>query len=141
MQDCFVTEAAETGMAMDYFDSLPDYDVPKYWKEGEDRWHRRLSINDEKRDVVHFKAIRKVVNSCTAFVGMGDYNDLVAAVDELCGELVDVAFNSSWLGKEEIADHRNVVRHFGGGYRLRPVEQQSCDALSWCSHCEATHNL
>jgi hypothetical protein len=118
-----MTEAAETGMSMHYLDFLPDYDVPKYWKEGEDRWHCRLSINDEKRDMIYFEAIRKVVNSCTIFVGMGDYDDLVAAVDELCGELIDVAFNSSWLGKEEVADHGNVVRHFGRGGQTAPSRE------------------
>jgi hypothetical protein len=136
-----VAEAAETGMAMHYLNLLSDYNVPKDWKEGEERWHCRLPINDEKGDMVYFEPIRKVVNSCTAFVGMSDDNDLVAAVDELCGELIDVAFNSSWLGKEEVADHGNVVRHFGRGGRLRPAEQQSCDALLWRSKCEGTHDL
>jgi hypothetical protein len=46
-----------------------------------------------------------------------DNYDLVASVDELRGELVDVAFDSSWLGEEEVADHRNIVRH-GGEARL-----------------------
>jgi hypothetical protein len=29
--------------------------------------------------------------------------------------LVDVAFDSSWLWEEEIANHGNVVRHDGDG--------------------------
>ena len=91
--------------------------------------------------MVHFEPICEVVNSRAAFVGMGDDNDLVAAVDELCGELINVAFNSSWLGKEEVAYHGNVVRHFGRGGRLRPAEQQSRNALSWRSNCGATHDL
>ena len=125
-----MAEAAEAGMAMNYFNLLPDYDVPKYWKEGEDRWHRRLSVNDEKRDMVDFESIGKVVDSCTAFVGMSDHDDLVAAVDELRGELVDVAFNSSWLRKEEVAYHGDVVRHVGNESGPCPVEQQSYDVLS-----------
>jgi hypothetical protein len=36
---------------------------------------------------------------------------LMAAIDELGGELVDVAFNAAGLGKEEVADHGDVVRH------------------------------
>lgn len=83
MQYCFMAEAAEAGMAMNDFNLLPDYDVPKYWKEGEDRWHRRLSVNDEKRYMVNLEAIGKVVDSCTAFVSMSDYDDLMAAVNEL----------------------------------------------------------
>ena len=136
-----MAEAAEAGMAMNYFNLLPDYDVPKYWKEGKDRWHRRLSVDDEKRYMVDFEAIGKVVDSCTAFVGMSDYNDLVAAVDELRGELVDVAFNSSWLRKEEVTDHGDVVRHIGNEGRPCPVEQQSCDALSLRSAWYGMHDL
>ena len=106
-----MAEAAEAGMAMNYFNLLPDYDVPKYWKEGKDCWHRRLSVDDEKRYMVDFEAIGKVVDSCTAFVGMSDYDDLLAAVDELGGELVDAAFNSSLLRKKKVTDHGDVVRH------------------------------
>ena len=83
--------------------------------------------------MVDFKAICKIVDSCTAFVGMSDYDDFVAAIDELRGKLIDVAFNSSWLGKEEVADHCDVVRHFCRESRLRPTEQQSRNALSWRS--------
>jgi len=36
---------------------------------------------------------------------------LMAAIDELGGELVDMAFDATWLGKEEVADHGDVVRH------------------------------
>ena len=125
-----MAEAAEAGMTMNYFNLLPDYDVSKYWKEGEDGWHRRLSVNDEKRYMVNLEAIGKVVDSCTAFVGMSDHDDLVAAVDELRGELVNVAFNSSWLRKEEVAYHGDVVRHVDNESRPCPVEQQTCGALS-----------
>ena len=117
-----MAEAAEAGVAMHYLNFLSDYDIPKYWKEGEDRWHCRFPINDEERNMVHFEAVRQIVNSCTTFVGMGDYDDLVATVNELSGELVDVALNSSWLGEEEVADHGNVVWHFGDAGRPRPVE-------------------
>ena len=115
-----MAEAAETGVAMHYLDLFSDYNIPKYWKEGEDGWHCRLSINNEKGNMVNFKSIRKIVDSCTAFVGMGDDNNLVTAVDEPSGELIDVAFNSSRLRKEEVADHGNVVRHLGRDGRLRP---------------------
>ena len=39
------------------------------------------------------------------------YN-LVPTVYKFCRELIDVAFHSPRLGEEEVADHRNVVRHF-----------------------------
>ena len=136
-----MTEAAETGMAMHYLYFLPDYDVPKHWEEGEDCRKCCLSIDDEKRDVIHFKAIRKIVNSRTAFIGMSDNDNLVAAVDKLCGQLIDVAFNSSWLRKEKVADHGNVVRHLGREGRLRPTEQQPCNALSWRRNWQSMHDL
>lgn len=41
-----------------------------------------------------------------------DYH-FVAAINELRGDLVDVTFDSSWLGKEEVANHGNIVRHYG----------------------------
>jgi hypothetical protein len=120
MQYCFMAEATKTSMTMNYFNPLPKYDVPKYWEEGEDRWHRRLSVDDEKRYMVDLEAIGEVVHSCTAFVGMSDYDDLVAAVDELRGELVDVAFNSSGLRKEEVTYHGDVVRHVGNEGKSLP---------------------
>lgn len=61
--------------------------------------------------MVDLEAIREVSHSGSPFVCMRDDDDLVAAVDELRGELVDVAFDSSWLGEEEVADHSNIVRH------------------------------
>lgn len=64
--------------------------------------------------MVDFEAICEVSNASSAFVCMRDDNHLVPAVDELRGELVDVAFDSAWLGKEPVADHCNVVRHGGG---------------------------
>lgn len=42
---------------------------------------------------------------------MCDDDDLVATIDELGGELVDVAFNAAGLGEKEVADHGDVVRH------------------------------
>ena len=136
-----MAEAAQAGMTMHYLNSLPDNDVPKYWEEGEEGRKCCLSIDDEKRDVVDFEAICKVVDSCTAFVGMSDYNDFVATINELRGKLIDVTFNSSWLGEEEVADHGDIVRHIGRESRLRPTEQQSRNALSWCSNLQAMHDL
>lgn len=42
---------------------------------------------------------------------MGDDDDLVAAVDELGGELVNMGFDAARLWEEEVADHGDVVGH------------------------------
>jgi len=61
--------------------------------------------------VVDLEAIREISHSSSALVCMRDNDDLVASVDELRGELVDVTFDSPWLGEEEVADHSDIVRH------------------------------
>ena len=45
---------------------------------------------------------------------MCDYDDFMAAIDELGRELIDMAFNATGLGKKEVADHGDVVRHVEG---------------------------
>ena len=62
--------------------------------------------------MVDFEAVCEIADAGAAFVGVGDDDDFVAAVDELGGELVDVGFNAAGLGEEEVADHGDVVRHF-----------------------------
>ena len=64
--------------------------------------------------MVDFETVCEIADAGSALVGVGDDDDLVAAVDELGGELVDVAFNAAGLGEEEVADHGDVVGHFGG---------------------------
>ena len=63
--------------------------------------------------MVDLEAIGKVPNTSPPFIGMGDDDDFMATVDELGRELVDVAFNAAGLGKKEIADHGDIVRHYG----------------------------
>ena len=46
---------------------------------------------------------------------MCDDHDLVAAVDQLRRQLVDVTFDSSRLREEEVADHGDIVRHLDEG--------------------------
>ncbi len=111
MQYSFMAQATETGMAVDNLDLLPYNDVSKDGKEGEDGRERGFAVYDEERNVVDLQAVGKVADAGAAFVGMGDDYDLVAAVDELGRQLVDVAFDSSGLWEEEVADHGNVVRH------------------------------
>jgi hypothetical protein len=59
-----------------------DHDIPEKGKEGENCRHRRLAINDEEGDVVHFETIGKISNSCPPFVCMSDDNDFMTAVDQ-----------------------------------------------------------
>jgi len=61
--------------------------------------------------MINFEAIGKISYACPAFVCMRDYDYLVAAVDKLGRELVDVTFNTARLGEKEVADHSDVVRH------------------------------
>lgn len=64
--------------------------------------------------MVYLETIGKVSDTCTTLVGMSDDYDFVAAVDEFGGKLVDVTLDPSRLGEEEVANHCNVIRHFGG---------------------------
>ena len=61
--------------------------------------------------MIDFNTIREISDSSSTLVGVCNNNYLVTTVNELRRELVDMAFDTSWLGKEEVADHRNIVRH------------------------------
>lgn len=111
MQDRLEAEAAETGMAVDDFDLLPDDNVAEYWEEREDCRERRLAIDDEEGNMIDLQPISQVSDASSASVGVGNDDDFVATVDQLGTQLVDVALHSARLRKEEVADHRNVVRH------------------------------
>jgi len=90
---------------------LSDYDVSKDWKERKDGWKSSFSIDDEERYMVHFETICQIPNAFPTFVGMCYNDDFVTAIDELGRELIDVAFNAAGLGKKEVADHGDMVRH------------------------------
>jgi len=111
MQNCLVAETAQTCMAMYDLNLLAEDNVAKDRKEGEDGWKGRRAVDNKKGNVVDFEAIGKIPNTSPAVVSMRDDDDFVASVYELCRELVDMAFDSSWLGKEVVADHGNIVRH------------------------------
>jgi len=98
-------------MAVHDLDLLSDNNIAEYREERENSRHCRLAIDDEKGDVVHLESIGKVSDATTAFVGVRYDDYLVASVNELCGKLVDMAFDASRLRKEEVADHGNIVRH------------------------------
>ena len=61
--------------------------------------------------MVDLEPIRKVAYTCTTFVCMCDDDNFVPPIDELCGELINMALNAAWLGEKEVADHGDVVRH------------------------------
>lgn len=106
-----MAQAAETSVAMHNLYLLPDDNVSEDRKEGEDGRERRFAVYDEERNVVDLQAICEIADTGAAFVGMGDDDDFVAAVDELGRQLVYVTLDSSRLWEEEVADHGNVVRH------------------------------
>ena len=61
--------------------------------------------------MIDFESICEVPDACTTFVGMRYDDNLMATVDKFGGELVDMTFDSSRLGEEEVADHGDAVRH------------------------------
>lgn len=126
MQNRLMTQTAETGMAVNDLNLLAYDDVSKERKKREDRWKGGLPINDEERNVVDFETVCQVTDAGTVFVGMGDDDDFVAAINELAGELVDVALDSSRLGEEEVADHCNIVRHLARVATVMAVHRLNC---------------
>ena len=62
---------------------------------------------------------------------MSDNYHFVAAVDEFGGELIDVAFDAAGLGEEEIADHGDVVGHFGYLWDMSSGGSKRCSRHEW----------
>ena len=108
-----MAKTAQTRMAMYNLNLLSNDNIPDNGEERENGWEGRCSIDDEKGNVVDFEAIRKISHSSPPIVCMSNDYDFVPSINELSRQLVDVRFNSSGLGKEEVADHRNVIRHDG----------------------------
>lgn len=99
-------------MSMNYLDFLTYHDISKDGEEGEDGRESRFAVYDPERNVVDLESIGQVAYTCTACVGVRyDYN-FMPAIDELARQLIDVTFYSTWLGKEVVADHGNIVGHF-----------------------------
>jgi hypothetical protein len=92
-----------------------NYDVAEYRKEGEDGGEGGFAVDDEEWHMVDLQAIREISYAGPFFVCVGDDYNLVSAINELRRKLIDMTFNTSWLGKEEVADHGNIVRHGGIG--------------------------
>ena len=108
-----MTETAKTGMTMNDFYLLSYNNIAKDWKERKDGWEGRFPVDHKERYMVDFETIGEISDSGSALVRMCDNYYLVATVNELRRQLVNMAFDASWLGKEEVADHSNVVRHLG----------------------------
>lgn len=124
MQDRFVTQGAKTSMAVHNLNFLPQYDVSEDGEEGKDCRERGFAIDDKEGDMVDFQSISEIADTSAAGVSMGDDDNFVAAVDEFGGELVNVRFDSTGLGKEEVADHGDVVWHYECG--LVYFESSTC---------------
>lgn len=90
VEDSLVAEVAQTRVAVHDLDALADADVAEQREEGEDGREGGLAVHDEEGDVVDLEAVGEVADALAIVVGVGDNDDLVAAVDELAGELVDV---------------------------------------------------
>lgn len=116
MEYALMAKTAQTTVTVNYLYTLSNEDVSQDGEEGENRGERSLPVDDEKGHMVHFQPIGEIAHTFSVVMGVRDDDDLVASVDELAGELVNVRFNASWLWEEEVADHGNVVpptRHFG----------------------------
>lgn len=105
-------------MPMHNFNFFPQYEISKYGKEGKYSGKRRLSIDDEERNVIDLQTVGEIADSCATFVGVGDYDNFMAPVDEFGRELVDVGFDAAGLREEEVADHGDVVGHCEDGVLL-----------------------
>jgi hypothetical protein len=85
MQYGLIAQATKAGMAVHYLDALANDDVAEDGKEGEDGWERGLAIDDQEWNVVDFEAIREVSYACSARIGVGNHNHLVASINEFLG--------------------------------------------------------
>jgi hypothetical protein len=77
-----MAQTAQTSMAMNYLNALAYYNVPEDGEEGEDGRERRFAVDNEEGDVVDLEAVCQVADACSTSIGVGDDNDLVAAINE-----------------------------------------------------------
>lgn len=130
MQNGLVTEAAQARMSVYNLDLFAYDDIAEHGKEGENRWKRGLAEYYEEWNMIHFQPVGEIMDSGPPLVCVRDDDDLVATVNQLCRDLINVTFNSPWLRKEEVTDHCNVVRHLvqptGAGMSLVPVHSTAC---------------
>ena len=108
-----MTHTTQTSVSMYNLNLLPYDNVSKDRKERKHRGHSAFAINNKERNMIDLEAIREVAYSGPTLICVSDDNDFMATVYELGRELIDVTLNSPRLGKEEVTDHGDVVRHVG----------------------------
>ena len=96
-------------MAVNDLDPLPNYDIAEDGEKREDSGKGSVPVDDKERHVEDLDAVGLVAYAFPIVVGMGDNDDFMATVYQLGRELVDVTLDPSWLRKEEIAYHGDVV--------------------------------
>lgn len=69
-------------MPVDDLDSLPNHDVPKDGKEGEDGGEGGLAIDDEEGDMVDLQAIGEIAHAGSPFICVGNDDDFVTTIDK-----------------------------------------------------------
>ena len=84
MQNGFMAKTTQTRVSMNDFNLLSNDDISEYWKEGENCWKCRSAVDDEKGNVVDFKAICQVSHTSPAFVRVSNYYHFMSSVNELC---------------------------------------------------------
>lgn len=77
-----MAEVTKTAVTVYNANLLSYYDIPKYWEEREDGWEGCFTVDYPKGNVVDFESIGEVTHSRTACVGMCNYYDFMAAIDE-----------------------------------------------------------
>lgn len=105
MENGFVTKATQRRVSMYNLNLFAYNNIPEDWKEGEDRRHRRLAINDEKGYMVDLQSICEITDARSALISVCDDNHFMAPIDELRRQLINVAFYSTRLREEEVTGH------------------------------------
>lgn len=103
-------------MAVYNVDLLSNDDVAEYWEEREDGRKRGRAIDDEEGHIVDFETVRQVADAFPILIRVSYDHHLVASINKSLRQLINVTFDASWLRKEEVANHSNIVRwlrHFG----------------------------
>ncbi len=98
-------------MTVHDLDLLSKDNVSENREKRKDSREGRFSVYNQEWDMIDLETIGKIPHTCSALVGVCNDHNLVAAIDELGRELVDVTFNAAGLGEKEVADHGDVVRH------------------------------
>ncbi len=82
MQDSFMTEVAETGMAMHNLYLLSNDDIPKDGKKRKDRREGCFPIDDQEWNMIDLETIGKISNTGTTSICMCDDDHFMSAVNQ-----------------------------------------------------------